>query len=317
MTSTPSFNHLPEPSILIRVEDFITDIMVIGFEESFKPTLKELLEQFDQIYDVDYHYSDYNAAFVELKSQIDLMRYDPFSNPNADNYDFVLQLSLEQLKDFEQQIKKHKRRINDELHQFFLQEENNTESLKNYVNDLFRHYAKLLIVRVDLAYLNDSKSQINIEQFYQHFEKIRNRLSNKDTCFENLHGYAWAIEQGKDRGYHAHLLLIYDGTKHRKGSYLAQEVGEKWVNITLGKGSYFNPHNKQYIHQLKSKGCLIGLGTVSRSIEGDWERLLSVVPYLTDPNKDPQRLRVKVDKYMQTFGKGQFETTKRRGIGKS
>lgn len=121
MPSTPSFNRLSEPALLIRVENFISDIMMNGFEESFKPALKGLLEQFDQIYDVDYHYSDYNAVFVELKSHIDLMRYDPFSNPNADNYDFVLQFNSEQLKDFEQQIKNRKGRINDELHQFYLQ----------------------------------------------------------------------------------------------------------------------------------------------------------------------------------------------------
>lgn len=316
MTLTPSFNHLSEPAILIRVENFITDIMVNGFEESFKPALKELLEQFDQIYDVDYRYSDYNAVFIELKSQIDLMRYDPFSNPNADNYDFVLKFNLEHLKDFEQQIKNCKSRIVDELNQFVLQEKNNTESLENYVKELFHHYSKLLIVRVDLAYRNDSKSQINIEQFYRHFETMRNRLSNKDTCFENLQGYAWAIEQSRegDCGYHVHLLLIYNATKHRKGSYFAQEVGEKWMSITRGHGCYFNPHNKQYIHQLKSRGCKIGLGTISRNVEGDWERLLSVVPYLTDPTKDHQRLRVKVDKNMQTFGKGQFVISARRGI---
>ena len=61
-------------------------------------------------------------------------------------------------------------------------------------------------------------------------------------------------------------------------------------------------------------GCEIGLGMVTRDKEGDWERLVSVINYLTLPEKDIQRLRVKAIKDMQTFGHGEFENTKRRGI---
>ncbi|MFT0696557.1 hypothetical protein ACG9YX_15140 [Acinetobacter nematophilus] len=64
-------------------------------------------------------------------------------------------------------------------------------------------------------------------------------------------------------------------------------------------------------------GCDIGIGMLSRNNEGDWERLVTVIEYLTDPAKDAQRLRVKYVKNMQTFGKGQFENTKRRGIKNS
>ena len=134
MTSIPSFNHLSEPATLIAAENFIADILVNGFEESFKPVLKALLEQFEHIYDVDHHYSDYNAVFVALKLEIDSMPYDPFCNPNADNYDFVLQLKLEQLKEFEKQIIASKRRIHDELNQFAQQEKNNTESRCQFGN---------------------------------------------------------------------------------------------------------------------------------------------------------------------------------------
>ena len=36
---------------------------------------------------------------------------------------------------------------------------------------------------------------------------LRNRISNQDGCFSDLQGYAWAVEQGEQRGYHSHLLL--------------------------------------------------------------------------------------------------------------
>ena len=86
------------------------------------------------------------------------------------------------------------------------------------------------------------------------------------------------------------MLLIYDGTKVQNGSYYAQLVGGKWEQLTQGHGCYFNPHAREYIHKLRMAGCEIGIGMVSRNNTGDWERILSVIPYLTNPDKDHQRL---------------------------
>lgn len=304
-----------ETEILFAVEKFVIDINISGFNYSQKKDFKELLELFNNIYNPDYYYSDYIKAFIMLKLLIDQIRFDLLVK-QIDSYDFVLEFDDEQLAFYEKMLKMLKGEIERDLHQFRLQEQDNTESLLEYAEQLFNHYTKLLIVRVDLGYLNDSKQQITIEQFYRNFEIMRNRLSNQDTFFSNLHGYSWAIEQGKERGYHVHLLLMYDGTKVQNGSYYAQRVGEKWQEITQGHGCYFNLHNKEYIHKLRMAGCDIGIGMVSRNNEGDWERFVTVIEYLTDPAKDEQRLRVKCLRNMQTFGKGQFENTKRRGIKK-
>ncbi|AYA69808.1 inovirus Gp2 family protein [Acinetobacter sp. WCHA55] len=304
-----------ETEILFAVENFVINIHLAGFNHAQKPEFKELLELFDTIYDIDYCYNDYISAFVILKSDIDQIRFDPLVI-QIDSYDFVLEFNDEQLAFYEKMLKMLKGEIERDLHQFRLQEKDNTDSLKEYVEQIFNHHTKVLIVRVDLGYLNDSKEQITVEQFYRHFEVMRNRLSNQDTFFSNLHGYSWAIEQGRERGYHVHLLLMYDGTKVQNGSYYAQRVGEKWQQITQGYGSYFNLHSKDYINKLRMAGCDIGIGMVSRNNEDDWERVVTVVEYLTDPAKDEQRLRVKCFRNMQTFGKGQFENSKRRGIKK-
>ena len=302
-----------ETEILFAVENFVINIYLAGFNHSQKQECKELLELFDTIYDIDYCYSDYISAFVMLKSDIDQIRFDPLVT-QTDSYDFVLEFNDEQLVFYEKMLKMLKGEIERDLHQFRLQEKDNTDSLKEYVEQIFNHHTKVLMVRVDLGYLNDSKRQITIKQCYRDFEIMRNRISNQDTFFSNLHGYSWAIEQGKERGYHVHLLLMYDGTKVQNGSYYAQRVGEKWQDITQGHGSYFNLHSKDYIHKLRMAGCDIGIWMVSRNNEGDWERVVTVIEYLTDPAKDEQRLRVKYFRGMQTFGKGQFENSKRRGI---
>lgn len=304
-----------ETEILFAVENFVINIHLAGFNHAQKQEFKELLELFETIYNPDYYYSDYITAFITLKLYIDQIRYDLLV-PQVDNYDFVLDFDDEQLAFYEKMLKMLKGEIERDLHQFRLQEKDNTESLKEYVEQIFNHHTKVLMVRVDLGYLNDSKEQITVEQFYRHFEVMRNRLSNQDTFFSNLHGYSWAIEQGRERGYHVHLLLMYDGTKVQNGSYYAQRVGEKWQHITQGHGSYFNLHSKDYINKLRMAGCDIGIGMVSRNNEGDWERVVTVIEYLTDSAKDEQRLRVKCFRNMQTFGKGLFENSKRRGIKK-
>ena len=184
-----------ETEILFAVENFVINIHLAGFNHSQKQEFKELLELFDTIYNIDYCYSDYITAFITLKLYIDQIRFDPLVT-QTDSYDFVLEFDDEQLAFYKKMLKMLKGEIERDLHQFRLQEKDNTESLKEYVEELFNHYTKLLIVRVDLGYLNDSKQQITIEQFYRHFEIMRNSLSNQDTFFSNLHGYSWAIEQG-------------------------------------------------------------------------------------------------------------------------
>ena len=323
MTSQRQLKLLSESQILLQAEKFIQEIIDCGLYPEQLTYFKFLLEQFELIYDIDLFYSDYLQAFIKLKLILDGMRYSPFQpigsdQPTPDNYDFVLSLTPEQLQELLKQAQLCKNSIYTDIQQFQLQEVSNAKSLEEYLTKLFQHYARVLAVRVDFKYTKEAQQNINIEQFYQHFEKMRNRLSNQDTCFENLHGYAWAMEQGtKNSGYHVHLLLIYSADKHRRGSYLAQQVGETWVKLTEQKGAYFNLHNRDYINKLIMQGCEIGLGTLSRDVEGDLNKLLKVGLYLTKESKESQRLRVKTAKGMQTFGHGDFEKDRRRGIKKA
>lgn len=322
MTSQRQNQPLSESQILLDIEKFTQEIISCGLYSEQLTYFKYLLEQFDLIYDIDLFYCDYLQAFIKLKLILDGIRYSPFQpigsdDQTADNYDFVLSLTPEQLQELLQQAQLCKSSIYTNIQQFHLQEVDNAKSLAEYLTKLFKHYSRILVVRVDLKYTKEAQTDINIKQFYQHFEKMRNRISNQDTCFENLHGYAWAMEQGTENGgYHVHLLLIYSADKHRKGSYLAQQVGEKWIELTNQQGTYYNLHNRAYINQLIMQGNEIGIGTLSREVEGDLEKLLTVGLYLTKETKESQRLRVKTTKGMQTFGHGKFEIDSRRGIKK-
>lgn len=204
--------------------------------------------------------------------------------------------------------------ISSEL-QFQQQEQNNRLSLQKYLNCLFDHYAKLLIVRVDLSYLKETMSKVSIYDFEAHLKTLRELISNKKTCFEHLEGYAWAIEQGFDRGFHCHLLLMYQGNDRQKDTYLGQAVGEKWQAITNGLGSYFNCNDPAYKKPFADRNQL-GLGMVYRgddSKAATAENAINAGLYLTDLNKTDQAMKVMVQG-MRSFGHGQFRTSKRRGL---
>jgi len=204
--------------------------------------------------------------------------------------------------------------INSEL-QFQQQEQSNRLSLQNYLNCLFDHYAKLLVVRVDLGYAKETMNQVSIYDFNNHLKTLRDLISNKKTCFEHLEGFAWAIEQGFDRGFHCHLLLIYQGNDRQKDTYLGQMVGEKWQMITNGFGSYFNCNDPAYKRQFSHHNQL-GLGMVHRGSPVNnvtAENAINMALYLAEPNKTDQAMKVTVQG-MRSFGHGQYRNSKRRGL---
>ena len=204
---------------------------------------------------------------------------------------------------------------------FRLQERRNTQKLTNYVNQLVNHYSRVLMVRVDVSYHNSNKTEIGVDEFREHMTVLREHLSNKDGCIKGLEGYAWALEQGYKRtesgGLHCHLLLIYNGAERQSAYYLAKKIGEIWHSITNGRGSYFNSHTSSYIKTLKKIGQS-PVAMVHRENSHEVEKLLEVSEYLTTKSKDVdgkfnQRLKMKVPN-MRTFGTGQFDINKRRGI---
>ncbi|WP_353162008.1 YagK/YfjJ domain-containing protein [Acinetobacter guillouiae] len=187
---------------------------------------------------------------------------------------------------------------------FYAQEIRNRLSMDAYLNEVLQRYCKSLIVRVDLKYKQAIKATISIAEIYLALSKLLKRISDRDTCFKDLIGYAWALEQGgKCGGYHVHLLLIYNGSKHQSGWYFADQVSQLWNKITEGKGCHFNLHDKEYRKSFLENGT-DGLDKLVRGDELKLQNVLRLGRYLTDPMKYDQRLRIK-KKRMKTFDHGQ------------
>lgn len=180
-------------------------------------------------------------------------------------------------------------------------ERKNSQSLENYLAVLISYCARLLFVRVDLKYHSDTT--VGIEQFYQDFSQLRNRITRKIPRFSHLKGCVWAIEQSsKTGGYHCHLLLIYDGNRKNNGWYAARQVGELWSVITETKGCYFNCHDVARIDRFEQLDSL-GIGMIYRNDSKQVQNAIEAAKYLTKLDKYDQHPLVKI-KGMRTFGHG-------------
>ena len=207
-------------------------------------------------------------------------------------------------------------RIDLEDDRFARQELKNRESLEIYLRQLLNHYARLLFVRVDFAIQQQYQSEIDIRQFHNLMKKMSNRYSNRDGCFSGLQGFAWAIEQGETKGFHCHVLLIYDGSKHQNDFGIGLAVSQYWYQLTEGRGSCFISNAPDYKAQFEEQGKL-GIGMIHRSQPLQVENAINSAVYLVNPEKKYQNLRVRVPR-MRTFDHGNFNVHWRRGkVGQS
>lgn len=202
-------------------------------------------------------------------------------------------------------------RIDLEDCRFAQQELKNRESLEIYLRQLLNHYARLLFVRVDFAIQQQYQSEIDIRQFHSLMKKMSNRYSNRDGYFSGLQGFAWAIEQGETKGFHCHVLLIYDGSKHQNDFGIGLAVSQYWHQLTEGRGSCFISNAPDYKAQFEEQGKL-GIGMIHRSQPLQVENAINAAVYLVNPEKKYQNLRVRVPR-MRTFDHGNFNVHWRRG----
>lgn len=204
---------------------------------------------------------------------------------------------------------------------FAFQEERNSKSLLDYMNYFLEKYARVLIVRVDVKIKVEYAHLVDVETFQgftnqlmkaiqrdKEIEKKRKTHSNMNIdkgCFEDLRGYAWAIEQGVDNGsLHCHLLLIYNGDKRQKDWFLGEAIGKRWLEITEGVGWYNNGNTSERKRAYERQGTL-GIGMTHRNSPLEVHNAIYAALYLTRPDKYEQRLKAWTPS-MRSFGRGTY-----------
>jgi hypothetical protein len=301
-----------EAYVLASVDYFIQDVCS-GYcldQEQFKAILKDLVSSFKPIYNANLFYCNTVLIFIEVVNIVDGI----ISQMSQADYNSIAYFDDIHVWHIVNYIQSFSGYVKQQLMNYQQRELKNQLSLLDYTSSLINHYARLLVVRVDLSILQAHQSLYDIHSFNNALDTLLRRIADQDTCFNGLQGYVWALEHGASKGYHCHLLLMYDGNIHRGDFEMGQWIGECWEQITHGCGYIFNCNHSDYKSIYEAMGKL-GIGMIHRTNAREVYNFLNyVAPYLVNGEKEQQHPRVKDKSNMRSFGKGVFDSKNRRGL---
>lgn len=221
--------------------------------------------------------------------------------------EYLTGLSIGEIKALRRILHAHRGFILEEIEKYRNQEEDNQKSFLTEINNVIVDRSSVLIVRVDLSYAIESLSDVTINVFDLHIQRLRRALKDKNGCFKHLLTFGLALEHGATKGFHAHLMLVYNSSKIQNDVYYGFEVIHKWREITMtndgciGIGFNVNLNKKKY----KKKGTL-GIGEISRDSAVQHANALRVAEYLVRPEKYSQMMLIKLG-VKNTFTKGKYK----------
>ena len=245
-----------------------------------------------------YHWRNLKSDHVELRDEArtahhSYREYTPLIQAYFDLLPEKIRLRDEEIfnnravfQEFQSEIKEAQKKF---IQGFKRNNRRNQRNLEEYFAALVERHRKLLLVRVDLHY--SSENNPSMQQFSEDVEKLISRIQNKDTIFKDQVGYAYRLEQGgESRGYHCHLLIIYNGSLHCNDGYLGMKIGALWQEKIASKDDeFYNCNQSKYKRGYKEKGTL-GIGMIHRADQREVENAHAVISYLYSPEKDDQYL---------------------------
>lgn len=286
-----------QSAIVTAVNNFVDYSLNLDLsQKDFITQLRVLIPAFMVFDQEDIEYSALVQAFKDMVQWIEVQRDD------LGVVEYLTQLSSRGILDLQYRLRNQRHLHLAEIRQFRQQEKDNKKSFLEYVYRILSDHHKVSVVRIDLGYLKESMSNITVQDFYSHVESMRNLFKDKNGCFKHLLGYGLALEQGRTKGYHAHLMLIYNGSERHRDWYLANEVIQKWQAITQGLGYGVNNNTPENKKQYADRN-LLGVGMIHRKQPLEIQNALNVARYLTNPEKYLQRMLIK-PMGKRTFFKG-------------
>lgn len=266
-----------EPQTLLAIENLMKEVIKKTYRwQKLESDLNRFREDAKLIYDSNRTYSPLIQAYFDLLPEL------------IKKEDETIFLSPMVFKQFQIGLRKEQ---NSFLSSAKNKRKNNWNTLEKYFKNLLSRHRKLLLVRVDLYY--SLETHPGVTKFSEHIRILLKRLHDKDTIFEGQIGYAYRLEQGgKSKGYHCHLLVIYNGTPKCKDGYYGQEIGQLWKEkITKGCGEFFNCNQSKHKQRYKQEGRL-GIGMIKRSNPKFVSNAFEVIRYLAMIEKVDQYPRV-------------------------
>lgn len=125
------------------------------------------------------------------------------------------------------------RDIND-INLSYVQHPTLNRKLRRHQDQLFERYSKLLMLRVDFSYLQDSDSH-GEGDIHSTVADIT-LLIQRSQDIKGLVGYAWVLEHTERHGFHIHAAFYLNGQKHRRAWTVFEALRDTWKYVTWGEG---------------------------------------------------------------------------------
>ncbi|MFI8614321.1 hypothetical protein ACIGHN_02310 [Acidovorax sp. NPDC077693] len=175
---------------------------------------------------------------------------------------------------------------------------NANKNARNLILDLkaqLAAHARVSIIRLDLSFSNGagvepkhgkSNGEFSTEEEGQGpvYKKVRElRIAFwkevEKAYGTGLLGRASKLEYGYSRGYHFHVLIFLDGSKHQQDIRNGIRIGEIWKRLVPdGEGAFY------LCNVYKEKYKYLGLGMATYSDDGFFTGYVMAVAYLTKPD---------------------------------
>lgn len=226
---------------------------------------------------------------VAAKHQVtgsNFLRWDTFSNQFAE---MLTRLVAEIRSEAERVDWKNLKR------NFHRNANKNYNNILKQLKALLLRHAKILVIRLDFMYrkiLVEGCDREKISYDIVRADRERFLVGLRRAYGAALLGYATKLESGLERGYHYHVLILLDGSKHREGISNGQRIGEIWGLVT-GGGGIFNNCNMNYKNYR-----YVGVGMAKYCESAIWEGFKHIAKYLVKPD---HHVRLSLPKNHRSF----------------
>lgn len=138
-------------------------------------------------------------------------------------------------------------------------------------------YARLEVLRLDLSYRKGKYVDLDVfgtalKEVKADWERFRHDLVSGGVV-AGVVGYLAKLEYGLLSGFHFHIIVLCDGSKHREDITLAKMLGEHWSNkvVSRGEGRYYN------CNRHKSDYRFLGIGSLNYYDNAKYDALVNLV----------------------------------------
>ena len=198
------------------------------------------------------------------------------------------------------------------------------EQLLRYIKSLFIASPSLLVVDLDVSYVDEwdynqplkmlpesLEQNVQIEESVrrERIEKVqreRNELITqlKKKYKKDLVGYIWKLDYSIEKNFHYNMIYFLDGEKYQNDIEVADSIGKLWMSITEAKGIYLSKNLRKYK----------GVGLIKHDELDKRKSLESNVLYLIKTEYFiKMKLKSESGQKLHTFDRGQ---TPKRGQSK-